>query len=308
MDRIVIEKLLAEKQAKHVYRDQLLTLKSLPTLPQIAVELQEMIRTDQMSVRQLVPVVDRDPALAARIIRMANSAYYALEEPVDSLRRAIVVLGLKELYNMALSFSIIDEFKKTAVGEDSIRWDTLWIHSIAVGHIVELLNNELGLWIAGSPYAMGLLHDIGKIALFLLDSTRFRAAIELARMDRQPLTEAEKAIFGFTHETAGEWVVKRWNFPQTIMTAVAHHHTPLKVPSKALRLTAALLQVADGISHKLGFYLQGTPLTGISEIDPAWRYLQREVPKLRELTCEEFLAAHTKKLDGVRSIVKSIKL
>jgi len=308
MDRTVIEKLVAERQPERVYRDQLLALKNLPTLPQIAVELQEIIRKDSMSVRQLVPVVDRDPALAARIIRVANSAYYALDEPVDSLRRAIVVLGLKELYNLALSFTIIDEFRKVTVSENSFRWDTLWIHSIAVGHIAELLNSELGLWIAGSPYAMGLLHDVGEIALFLLDSSRFRAALELARMEHQPLIEAEKALFGFTHETAGEWVVKRWNFPQTITTAVAHHHTPLKASSKALRLSASLLQVADGISHRLGFYLQGTPFLGISDIDPSWRYLQQEVPKLRGLTFEEFLAAYTNKLDGVCSIVKSIKL
>ena len=308
MDRSEIDKLIAEKPSKNVYRERLLNIKNLPTLPQIAIELQEMIRNDRMSVRQLVPVVDRDPALAAKIIRVANSAYYGLEEPVDSLRRAIIVLGLKELYNMALSFSIIDEFRKQGLDGDRLRWDTLWLHSIAVGHIVELLNKELSLWISGSPYAMGLLHDIGKIALFLLDPPRFQAAMELSRADKRPLNETEKVVFGFNHETAGEWVVRRWNFPETILTAVAHHHTPEKTNSKALRLSASLLQVADGISHQLGFYLQGTPVMDSASIEPAWNYLQQEVGTIRDISLAEFLETHSRKLDGITSIVRNIKL
>lgn len=211
------------------YKEQIKTLKGLPSLPEIVLELQHIIREDKLSAGQIAPIIDRDPSLALKLLKLANSAYYGQSRKLDSLRQAIVVLGIKGISNLVIGISIIQAFN---IKDEDVKfnWKGMWEHSNLVGNFCELLNSKLRLWIPASPFTLGLLHDIGKLVLYKLDSEKYFNALEYAEINESSSSLSEIEFFGIDHMDAGLWIAEQWGLPEATKYAIGYHHIPENTP------------------------------------------------------------------------------
>jgi HD-like signal output (HDOD) protein len=151
------------------YRQKVFALINLPTLPVIATEILRIIHEDKLSVNQMLPIIERDPPLAMKILKFANSSYYGLQEKVRSLRHAMVVIGMRQLSELSMAFSVLKNFRSRRWSAN-LPWKSFWEHSAACGHIAQLLVEMLNIRVVNSPYSLGLLHDIGKLVMYRVNS------------------------------------------------------------------------------------------------------------------------------------------
>ncbi len=292
-----------------LYRDQIQALVGLPTLPTIAMEIQQIMRDDQLSVSQTVPILEQDPSLALKILRVANSAYYGLKEPVESLRHAVVVLGMRELAGVALGFSILKVMSREEENLHGLSWKRFWEHSIAVAHLTEFLDTKLGIHSLHSAYSLGLLHDIGKLVLFRLDSGLYREVRELyLGSEGMSDGEAERCLFGIDHAEAGALLAEQWGLPEAIQISLRYHHVPDQVEDPDHRKVAALVNLADYVADVRGMHFDTRMLRHAEEVPTGWELLGEEHPQLRTRGFEEFLLDMDQHWGTIREMISLLDI
>ncbi len=222
------------------------------TLPSIINEIMDVISRKNSSATDLTCIIENDPALTTRILTVANSAYYGFVKKISTISHAIVVLGFREIQNIALGMSVLQMFNRK--GSDFS--EQLWKHSFSVGVATRMISQHLNLKIDGKYFVGGLLHDVGKIFIsqYMTDTfSRLLDAIE-ENESHYSYHEIEKRIFGITHAEVGEILLTSWMFPPDVVSAVAHHHHPML--SKADPIFAVCVHMADIICTAKGI----TPL------------------------------------------------
>lgn len=218
---------------------------ALPSLPQVVVELQEHINSESSSAEDMGEVISRDVGLAAALLRMVNSAFFAFPSQIETISRAVTVVGTKQLTTLALGASVMGMFKKTDILDMDM--ERFWRHSIACGIIARAIAQRLKLEEPERYFVAGLLHDLGRPAMFAAHPDRAQAALALAHSGL--LTPSEQTAFGFDHARFGSMLLRKWNFPFFIVMGVLHHHNP----EKALEHPqAAIIHVADVMAQTLG--------------------------------------------------------
>jgi putative nucleotidyltransferase with HDIG domain len=221
-------------------RAEIISTKDLPTIPVLLVHILEVADGEHSSTRDLVEVLQRDQALAARILRLANSSFFGCSREVASLPRAVMLLGFSTVRNMALGVKIWDTLRQGA----SFSVAELWEHSALVGAAARLVAQRTRAADAEAAFTAGLLHDIGKVVLRL----RFAAVYDRVTSQGGPsLAESERAAFGVDHAQAGAWLAEAWSLPAWIVEAAGRHHEPL-VPGVALD-PAMVVNVANRLVH-----------------------------------------------------------
>lgn len=224
----------------------------LPTLPTTAVELVETTNRRDADAEDLVKIINHDPSLAARLLRMANSPVYMVSEEVVDLRRAVVVLGFAEISRLAMALTVL-----TAAGGDRplrrrMQRLKLWKHSQAVGFICDSLAREVLGWGPGY-YIFGLVHDIGKVALDYHRPEKFTEVLNLIESKGIPWTMAENETLMLDHGFVGLSLMDFWELPRELVEAVGHHHDPWNAPEEH-RERAALVFLADYMARLMGYY------------------------------------------------------
>lgn len=269
-----------------LYRERIEQLHNLPTVPVIATQLLEIISEDKASVKQLLPIIENDPSLAIKILRVANSAYYGLFKNIDSLQQAVVLIGLSDLYNLVLGFSVIKSFSQHMENSTWLDWNYFWGHSVAVGSIAQLIKTEFRLPMIGNPYALGLLHDIGKLVLFQIARPEFMEALKIQEERKISAVEAEMEVMGMDHAMAGAILAERWHLPESVIEAMANHHNSTPEESEYHGIIA-LITVADFLSHRMkkGFLNHFAEATQV--VMDAWNRLRAHYPQLGALTLEQ---------------------
>ena len=197
-------------------------VQSLPSLPTTIISLGQAIDDERCSIDRILGILAKDPPLSASMLRLANSAMYQGDRPASDLRTAVLRLGFDAVLNLGRTAAILRTFK-TAETFDPL---LLWQHSVAVAvtarGICRLLKKHQ---IAETAFLMGLLHDIGKIALdrcFPEDYIPVVAAIR----DGEEGIVAEKRLLGLTHAEVGALVALRWNFTESQVAVIRDHHNP----------------------------------------------------------------------------------
>lgn len=261
------------------YRDRIDQLHNLPTVPVIATQLLEIISEDKASVKQLLPIIEKDPSLAFKILHVANSAYYGLFKNIDSLKQAVVLIGLTDLYNLVLGFSVIKSFNQYMGNSKWVDWNEFWEHSVTVGSIAQLIKTEFRLPMIGNPYAQGLVHDIGKLVLFQIARPEFMEILKREEEQTRSSTDIEMEVLGFDHSQAGSWLAQRWQLPESIVETMANHHKANPDESEYLGIVA-LITIADHLSLRLqkGFVSHYAETT--DTITNAWNRLCVHYPQL----------------------------
>jgi putative nucleotidyltransferase with HDIG domain len=193
------------------------TLTRLPAQPIAALRVLELVEDPTSSAAELARLIETDPALSARVIRLANAPYYGLARKVSSASRAVVLLGFSTVRALAVSAAcslIVEEGRLGPPG--------YWSHSIATAAASSVVARQLQLQ-ASEAFSAGLLHDLGGALLYRQDSKRY-AQVVAAVQEGAELLETEQRVFGTTHAEAGAAVLDAWRFPNAFVQAVASHH------------------------------------------------------------------------------------
>jgi len=196
-------------------------LKELPTLPDVVFKVNEIVNNPKTSAADLEAVISRDQAIAAKVLKLVNSAFYGLPGRVDTLSRAIPLLGFSTVRNLVMSVSIFD------MGPiEHFDMKAFWRHSFATSIVSRAIALADGLPDAETQSLAGLLHDVGKVVLFQYFVKEYLKVIELMEAKQIPFITAEHALYSIDHAQVGEMLATRWGFPANITAAIAHHHNP----------------------------------------------------------------------------------
>lgn len=243
------------------FREFCAALNDLPTIPHAVARLQSMLMDPGVETEAVIQVIEADPVVTARVIRMANSAAFGMRRDIVSVRDAVALLGFVQVWNVAVATHLIDAFGTEA--EVPVPLSELWVHSLATSICARNLERS-----SGSKHGVelatlaGLLHDIGKVIMALHLGPQFAGCIETARAARTPLWQVERDRLGFTHAHVGEWVLERWSLPREVSLVVRHHHTPDALPedvSSGTERMSVLVRLADdavkaaGIGHSADY-------------------------------------------------------
>lgn len=227
----------------------------LPTLPTTIARMIEVIDHPLSSAQTLDRIISGDQALAAQILKLANSAYYGFPRKINTITLAIVVLGFETVKNFGLSVSVIDRFScynNTAPFDIYLFWE----HSICTALASRLLARECGYQPAGEAFATGLLHDLGKYVISLHFRNEFEIVIKQMIEEDIPMFEAEEQqLSGINHAHAGAWLAEKWNLSDSIVEGIYFHHKP-QLALKHQRLVW-IIHFANYLTKKIGAGFSG---------------------------------------------------
>ncbi len=213
----------------------------LPSLPSVAMKIVEEVKKDMSSIGDLVDIMSVDPALTTKILRVANSSFYAPPYKVDSVDKAVNIIGLEALKNIALSFVIVEGLKRKSI--DEFNHELFWKRSITAAVSAEMISSKLRST-AGDVFVTPLLMDIGVYVMYLSRPDDYLKVLDRKKVSEMTTDEAEREVFGFDHMEAGSEVLKYWGIPEEIYMPIAYHHKVEDCPSEYLEM-ADVLMLAD---------------------------------------------------------------
>ena len=228
---------------------------SLPTLPVVVNNIVEVVRSETTSAKDLAKFIANDQAISARVLRVANSVYYGMSQKIDSISRAIVVIGFREILSLALGTGIISALSKKG-NEVTIDMAELWKHSIGVGFAAMNIAKKTRNAVEESAVLIGLLHDIGKIIFALYFPKEYAEVLKKTADEKTPLHVIEKSILGLDHAEMAALLMKQWNFPPNIIQPVRYHHYPCECAGEQ-GYVAMVLNVANVVCHQSGIGQSG---------------------------------------------------
>jgi HD-like signal output (HDOD) protein len=223
---------------------------SISTIPDVAAKILEATSNPRSNASDLERLTRYDPGLTARVLKMVNSAYFGLEDPVYDVRKAIVFLGFQRMKDLALSSSVCELF----ASEQQIGRYTrsgLWAHCVAVAVVSVMVSRRLKHEFVESPFSAGLLHDVGIIMFDQYAHSHFRRMMERPESQKGGLEEAERTVFGFTHCQLAAGVLQTWNFPDVFAEVAAFHHHPSQAEN--FRELSSVVYLADVMCNYANF-------------------------------------------------------
>jgi HD-like signal output (HDOD) protein len=211
----------------------------MPNLPITATKVLEICDSPDTSANDLNRVISLDPVLTGRVLKLINSAYYSLPRKVSSLTRAIIMLGLNTVKNLAMSTTVL----QSVGGKESFQalsMDEFWTHSLCAGVTAKSIAAIKGIPVREREeyFMAGLLHDLGKIPLNKHFSDKYFQALNLAKLEQNPLHLAENMIFGVDHCVVGKMIAENWSLSDTIQDSLCRHHNPEEAKGENRQLIA----------------------------------------------------------------------
>lgn len=217
-----VEGLTVEALANHV--------KSIPTLPAILTELSRRMEDPKTSSEDLAQVIQQDQAISSKVLKLVNSPFYGYSGRIHTINQGIVILGFNAIKNLVLSTSVMEVFKSAESGEN-FRMDLLWIHSASVAGLARLLAERTGMADPEEAFVAGLLHDIGKLLLWISEPKLLSACIQASESHRIPLLEVEMRILGFGDCELAAVLADRWKFPASLRDSLRWRPEPERAGS-----------------------------------------------------------------------------
>lgn len=240
----------------------------ISSLPSIFYQLNEAVEDPDTSFAEIGQIISGDPGLSARLLKIVNSAYFGFSSKIETITHAVTVVGMMQLRDLVLATVIIGQFK--GISKTDIEMKSFWLHSIASGlaaRVIAIYRKE------PNPerfYVIGLMHDIGRLLLFLNTPDEMKEAMEHYRKGGL-LYEAEQEVLGLDHAEIGGALLENWKLPPRLVESVKYHHRPSS--AKKYPLDAAIAHVADVIAHALE--LGGSGERYVPPLDPAaWDMLE----------------------------------
>lgn len=242
-------------------------IERMPSLSTTVTKVLEVCNTPNTSANDLNRVIALDPVLTGQVLKLINSAYYSLPNQINSLTRAIIMLGINTVKNLALSTAVLGSMGR----EDSFRslsMDAFWTHSLCVGVMAKALAGRKGIpgMMQEEFFVAGLLHDLGKIPLNNCFAEEYRQALELSGIEQGPLLRAEEMLLGFDHSLAGKMIADKWQLNLALTEMLRFHHVPEKT-SENNRQLVAVVALSNAYANLFDIGSAGDRYPDISRID-----------------------------------------
>ena len=230
---------------------RLLEVQDLPTLPEVMNKIIEAVEDDHSSAGNLTSILEQDHAISARILKLANSAFYGIRNRVDSIQRSIVVIGFDAVKNLALATSVFDSFsKKKQIALDPIDF---WMHSLGAAKTVQLLcKKHCTVESPEGCFTTALIHDIGKYVLAIILGDDYKVVVDEARESGKLLKEVERHHMEEGHVFVGHWLAKKWRFPPMILSVLENIYS-IRSYQGAYKKEIALVALSSDVSRMAGF-------------------------------------------------------
>lgn len=210
------------------------SIEKMPTLSPVVHKIIDVANNRSSSAQNLTDVIQLDPVLTAKVIKMVNSAYFGLPQQIKSLKQAVVMLGINTVKNVALSSSFLGNVKldKSAV----LKGEDFWLHSLGVAVASKMIAIKLGVEKEGIEeyFIAGLIHDIGKVLINNFFKKEMAEIVEMSAQKKYSIIQVEKHILKLTHEEIGIAIGKKWNFENALLYAAGKHHQPALQGSAAI--------------------------------------------------------------------------
>jgi HD-like signal output (HDOD) protein len=234
--------------------DRILSEIEIPTLPSIATAIMERTLDEKTSARQLAEMVEKDQALAAKVLKVANSPFYRRIKETSTIRAAVVLLGLNVLKSIVLSISVINMFNDKK--KNAVDLFFFWQHSISCAVCARTIANKAFPGSAEDAFAAGLLHDLGKVVFdqAICIKGEYQEVLDIMDRGGMDIIKAEQDVIGIDHAAMGRRLLEKWNLPMLLCQAVGEHH---RIPEGSLKESeskrlCAIVHVADLITNHLG--------------------------------------------------------
>lgn len=210
-------------------------------------EIEAALASPQCSLGTVGESIEKDIDLTSRLLRFANSAYCGFSTRLSTVTEAISLIGIQQVQDLLSASSVIERF--SGVSGDVVDMQSFWKHSLACGIGARLIALERRLPKPDRLFVAGLLHDIGRLALYLESPTVAMKVFELYKKERILLREAEARLLGYDHQNIGEALLRNWKYPPALVLTVGYHHQP--AGCEAARVEAAAVHVADHLVNAM---------------------------------------------------------
>jgi HD-like signal output (HDOD) protein len=225
----------------------------LPTLPIVYHRINDTINDPRSSASDFAAVIEKDPSLSAMLLKLVNSAFYGFPSKIETVSRAITIIGTRELSTLALGTSAMKMFKD--IPSSLINMKSFWKHSISCGIIARIIAGYKKLNMSTERFFLaGLLHDMGKLVVFQNLPDISKGILSEVKQANTLQYKTERKTLGFDHCEIGGMLVKKWNFPLALENAVGAHHPS---PNENASWEAALVHVSDVIANAMGIGTSG---------------------------------------------------
>ncbi|MCB0325300.1 MAG: HDOD domain-containing protein [Bdellovibrionales bacterium] len=258
----------------------------LPPLPHVAAQALSLIEDPDTTAGQLTELLGGDTALAARVLKIANSAMFSRQREITTINQAIMTIGFKTLKGIIVAATLRQLNRKFGPIEKMI-WENSACTAIACRRVATLLKKPY----VEEVFLLGLLHDLGKLVLMRQIPTEYANVVKVTESG-VPFNEAEQEEFGFAHPLIGALVAKKWNFSLETCQVILHHHDPIvESIGDELQEKTAVVQLADAIAHELGFgHTEGYPemTDSLAKLSKLFDLKEGDIDQLKESTSEMF--------------------
>lgn len=218
---------------------------TLVSLPEVCVKINQMIESSNVSAKDIGEVIAEDADLSARLLKIVNSAFYGLPGPVDTISRAVTVVGTQDLRNLALMTSACQVFQ--GIPGELVNMAEFWRIGVSTGVIARTLARHCGVLHGERLFVQGVLHDIGRLVIFRQLPELSRDILLVANGQDDVQTLAEQDILGFTHGEVGFELLARWQLPESVLTSVRYHHEPEQTAD--YRIETSLIHIASTLAN-----------------------------------------------------------
>lgn len=216
-------------------------VEGLVSPPGVCLRLFELIHAPTTGVKDIAAVVGVDPNLTSRLLRLANSSFYNFARKIDTISRAVAVIGTAELYQLVLSVSAVKTF--SSIPNELVKMDTFWRHSVYTGLLARALAIRINVLHPERLFVSGLMHDIGSLVLYHQRPDAMRDILLVAEGDEEVLYQAELDAFRLNHATVAGYLMEQWQLPEELIDAVTWHHQPER--AEKARMEAHILYLAN---------------------------------------------------------------
>jgi putative nucleotidyltransferase with HDIG domain len=223
------------------------------SLPQIYQRFNLVINHPRSSIADITKVITEDTGISSCILKLANSPMYGYHSNIDSISKAIMIIGTQQLRDMVLAISVLRVFK--GIPEYLINMTSFWQHSITIGIVSRILATYLREPNLERFFVTGILHDVGQMILCTRTPELVQETIATSRKSGEPNYAIQRSMLGFDHGDVGGELLKRWRIPEIIAEPVACHHAPGR--AKLFPMETSLIHVADVIGHAMQVGVSG---------------------------------------------------
>ncbi|MBI3903017.1 MAG: HDOD domain-containing protein [Nitrosomonadales bacterium] len=242
-------------------------IEGLVTLPDVFIRINKLVEDPDSTAAGIAQAVSQDPSFTVRLLRVANSPFYGFSSTIDTVSRAVTVIGTKQIRNLALSTSVARTF--AGLPNDLVSMENFWRHSLYCALIARILARQIRRCDAEAVFTAGLLHDIGELVIFnrLPEQAKESLLLVLDSGDELPVYQAEQQVMGFDHAQLGGELARQWNLPPMLQECIAFHHDIQK--AQQYPLEAAVVHIANILALMAEVGTLDTD--DVSPIDPhAW--------------------------------------